>query len=168
MSYSHQGAEVLRGSRLQNCSWGAANVSGQAARHGRNEGIVKAVVTTGEKGKVVVKEVPDPPVQPRTLLIKVKYVAICGSDLEYLEGTFGRGPQAGIALGHEFSGEVVEVGEGVEGWLVGDRVSYSGSFQRPCGVCYFCRRRLHHLCVCVSPECELRLYSMTHRRAMLV
>ncbi len=106
---------------------------------------MKAVVTTGEKRKVVVEEVPNVQVQPGTLLIKIKYAGICGSDLEYLDG-LSRELQAGVSFGHEFSGEVAEVGEGVEGWSVGDRVCYSGDTRQPCGRCYFCRRRLYHLC----------------------
>jgi len=102
---------------------------------------VKAIVTTEEKGKVVLENVPDLGVMPGKLLVQVKKVAICGTDLEYLKGF----PAKSI-LGHEFSGEVLEVGDGLEGWSVGDRVSYSGNFQRPCGRCYYCRRRLHHYC----------------------
>ena len=102
---------------------------------------MKAVVTTGEKMKVVVKEVPDLQIQPGTLRVKVKYAAICGSDLEYLDRK-GQTLKANVIRGHEFSGEVMEVGEGVEGVSVGDRVTYSGTFQRPCGRCYYCRRPL--------------------------
>ena len=102
---------------------------------------MKAIVTTGEKGKVVVEDVPDLQVQPGKLLVRVSCVAICGTDLEYLNHSR---PKA--ILGHEFSGEVAAVGEGIEGWSVGDRVCYSGNFQRPSGRCYYCRRRLHHLC----------------------
>ena len=102
---------------------------------------MRAVVTTEEQGKVVMEDVPDLQVLPGKLLVQVKKVAICGTDLEYLKQF-----QAKAILGHEFSGEVIEVGEGLEGWSVGDRVSYSGVFQRPCGRCYYCKRRLHHLC----------------------
>ena len=49
---------------------------------------MKAVVTTGERRKVVVKDIPKPQVQPGTLLLKTKYCSICGTDLEYLDGDF--------------------------------------------------------------------------------
>jgi len=112
---------------------------------------MKAVVTTGEKRKVVVKEIPKPQIQPGTLLLKTKCCSICGSDLEYLEGSFEwRGEagklHAGAILGHEFCAEIAEIGEGVNGWSVGDRVTLGGG-RRGCGQCYFCRRRLYHLCV---------------------
>jgi len=116
---------------------------------------MKAVVTTGEKRKVVVKDIPKPQVQPGTLLLKTKYCSICGSDLEYLDGDFeyfkGEAGKlhAGAILGHEFCAEVAEVGERVEGWSVGDRVTLGG-LRQGCGQCYFCQRRLYHLCLGVG------------------
>jgi threonine dehydrogenase-like Zn-dependent dehydrogenase len=81
--------------------------------------MMKAAVTTGRKREIVVEEVPTPQVQPGTLLLKTKYCSICGTDLEYLDNTLayrkGGALHAGAILGHEFCGEVVEVGVGVEG-----------------------------------------------------
>ncbi len=115
---------------------------------------MKAAVTTGAKRKVVVKDIPKPQVQPGTLLLKTKYCSICGTDLEYLDNSLsylGAGSElhAGAILGHEFSAEVAEVGEGVKGWSVGDRVAVGGIGQG-CGQCYFCRRWLPHLCLGVT------------------
>jgi len=113
---------------------------------------MRAVVTTGEKRGIVVEDIPKPQVQPGTLLLKIKYCSICGSDLEYLDGCFeyfksGVGKLRAVAiLGHEFCAEVTEVGEGVKEWSIGDRVTMSG-FQQSCGQCYFCQRRLYHLCL---------------------
>ena len=112
---------------------------------------MKAVVTTGEKRGVVVEDIPKPQVQPGTLLLKTKYCSICGSDLEYLDGSFEyRGAagelHAGGILGHEFCAEVVEMGDEVEGWSIGDRVAPGGMRRAPCGQCYFCRRGLYNLC----------------------
>jgi (R,R)-butanediol dehydrogenase/meso-butanediol dehydrogenase/diacetyl reductase len=113
---------------------------------------MKAAVTTGEKREIIVNDIPKPQVQPGTLLLKTKYCSICGSDLEYLSGSLelfhkpGYELHAGAILGHEFSAEVAEVGEGVEGWSVGDRVAVGGGRQG-CGQCYFCRRGLHRLCL---------------------
>lgn len=111
---------------------------------------MKAAVTTGKRKEIVVKDIPKPEVQPGTLLMKTKYCSICGSDLEYLNGDFEwRGKcgelHADAILGHEFCAEVAEVGEGVRGWSVGDRATIGGGMQS-CGHCYFCRRRLYHLC----------------------
>lgn len=108
---------------------------------------MKAAVVTGKR-RFEIKELPTPKVQPGTLLLKVKRCGICGTDLEYVDNPgwdAGEGPKPAEAiLGHEWVGEVVKVGEGVEGWSVGDRaVDIRGS----CGQCYWCRRGLHHLCM---------------------
>jgi len=111
---------------------------------------MKAAVVTGRR-RFEIREIPTPKVQPGTLLLKVKRCAICGTDLEYVDSPIWDEQdgedffQPGEAvLGHEWVGEVVEVGEGVEGWSVGDRsVDLRGS----CGQCYWCRRGLNHLCM---------------------
>ena len=111
---------------------------------------MKAAVTTGAKRKVVYKEVPTPSVQSGQLLLKTKYCSICGTDLEYLDGdleSFEWGKlHSGAILGHEFSAKVVAVGDGIEGWSVGDRVACLWP-PAPCGECYFCKRKLYELCV---------------------
>jgi L-iditol 2-dehydrogenase len=111
---------------------------------------MKAAVITGRR-RFEIRELPAPETQPGTLLIKVKRCAICGTDLEYADHPAWdavnsenqvRPPEA--VLGHEWVGEVVDVGKGVEGWSVGDRcVDMKGS----CNQCYWCRRGLHHLCL---------------------
>ena len=114
---------------------------------------MKACVATGEKRRIECKEVPTPSIEPGMLLLKTTYAPICGSDLEYLDGSLAlvaqgvthpgavMGHQVAAQLGldkstdmparvirpgsipgHEFVAEVVEVGEGVNGWVVGDRV----------------------------------------------
>lgn len=116
---------------------------------------MKAAVTTGEKRKLVIEDIPKPRALPGTLLLKMKCVSICGTDLEYLDGHFdylkGEGGKipVGAILGHEFCAEVVEVGEGVEGWSVGDR-AVPGGVPQGCGKCYFCRNRLPSLCLGVA------------------
>ena len=111
---------------------------------------MKAAVVTGRR-RFEMRELPTPKVQPGTLLLKVKRCAICGTDLEYVDNP--RWDEQGgedfftpgeAVLGHEWVGEVAEVGEGVEGWSIGDRaVDIRGS----CGQCYWCRRGLNHLCL---------------------
>lgn len=65
---------------------------------------MKAAVTTGEKGKIIVKDIPKPQVQPGSLLLKTKCCSICGTDLEYVDGSLeflseGSGkPHAGVVL----------------------------------------------------------------------
>jgi threonine dehydrogenase-like Zn-dependent dehydrogenase len=110
---------------------------------------MKAGVTTGEKREIVVQDVPKPEVQPGSVLIKVKCCSVCGTDLEYLDNSLsyrkGGALRAGAILGHEYCGELTEIGVGVEDWSVGERVTMS----RPmgCGECYFCRRHLPTLCL---------------------
>ena len=117
---------------------------------------MKAAVTTGEERKIIVKDVPKPQVRPGTLLLKTKCNSICGTDLEYVAGSLskilpkGCGKlQAGAILGHEFCAEVVELGEGVEGWSVGDRAT-RGGVRGSCGQCWFCLNRLPWLCLGVA------------------
>jgi (R,R)-butanediol dehydrogenase/meso-butanediol dehydrogenase/diacetyl reductase len=87
---------------------------------------LKACVATGEKWRIECRDIPIPelpksgPGLPGWLLLKTKYASICGSDLEYLGGYFGP-INPGSIPGHEFIAEVVEVGEGVQDWSVGDR-----------------------------------------------
>ncbi len=106
---------------------------------------MKAAVVKGIK-LIACEEVPTPSVQPGTLLLKTLFCSICGSDLAYVANERAGAPViAGGIPGHEFSAEVVAVGEGVKGWSVGDHVT-TGDSRLPCGQCYYCRRQLHLLC----------------------
>jgi L-idonate 5-dehydrogenase len=87
------------------------------------------------------------PPGPGEVRIAISHGGICGSDLHYFHhGGFGtvriREP---MALGHEVSGIVAEVGSGVEGIAVGDKVAVNPS--RPCGVCEYCRRDMRNQCL---------------------
>jgi 2-desacetyl-2-hydroxyethyl bacteriochlorophyllide A dehydrogenase len=94
---------------------------------------MKAAVFNG-KGDFNVREVPYPQVEPDGVIVKVKAAGICGSDLH----AYRRGGPDGWVLGHEFSGDVVEIGANVTGIKKGDRVtSMSG---RGCGQCSFCQK----------------------------
>jgi (R,R)-butanediol dehydrogenase/meso-butanediol dehydrogenase/diacetyl reductase len=101
------------------------------------------------------EEVPDPaPPGPGEVILKVGYCGICGTDLEeYRAGPLFipvdrpnplTGRAAPIILGHEFAGEVVEVGSGVVGLRPGDRVA--PDILLYCGECYWCRRHQVALC----------------------
>jgi len=111
---------------------------------------MKAAVIQKDKRSIEIREVPKPAVPPGTLLLKTIYCSICGSDIEYLDGTLADLTSfeglSGVILGHEWVAEIAAVGEGVSGWSVGDRVAYCWT-KLPCGVCYFCRRFLYHLCI---------------------
>lgn len=84
-----------------------------------------------------VEEVPIPKPGHGQVLLKVAYCGICHSDLSLIDGNFP--PQLPVVTqGHECSGEIVELGEGVVGWEVGDKVIPTSG--RPCLKCRECRR----------------------------
>jgi len=99
---------------------------------------------------VRVERVPDPKIlNPRDAIIKITSTAICGSDLHLLNGYIPT-MQAGDILGHEFMGEVVEVGPANTKLQVGDRVVVP--FTIACGRCFFCEKSLWSLCDNSNPN----------------
>jgi threonine dehydrogenase-like Zn-dependent dehydrogenase len=102
------------------------------------------------KGHVEVQEVPDPQiVNPRDAIVRITSTAICGSDLHLYNG-FVPTMQRGDVLGHEFMGEVVEVGPEVRNLKPGDRVVVP--FPIACGHCNMCERELFSLCENSNPN----------------
>jgi threonine dehydrogenase-like Zn-dependent dehydrogenase len=97
-----------------------------------------------------VERVPDPRIlNPRDAIVKVTATAICGSDLHIYNG-FIPAMAKGDILGHEFMGEVVEVGHGVSNLAVGDRVIVP--FPIACGRCFSCGEGLYSLCENSNPN----------------
>jgi (R,R)-butanediol dehydrogenase / meso-butanediol dehydrogenase / diacetyl reductase len=95
-------------------------------------------------GNLVLEEKPIPHVKdPDDVLLKVKAVGICGSDIKIIEGKHHFKPNT--VLGHEFCGEVVEIGSHVHHVKVGDRVAVDNNIR--CGFCSFCRMGLTSQCV---------------------
>ena len=97
-----------------------------------------------KRGKIEVWDVPEDPVGPEDVKMKVAYCAICGSDPHLIEGIFGWPTPFG--MGHEVSGVITEVGEKAvkKGLKVGDRVA--GNFLRFCGTCYYCQNGQQQFC----------------------
>src|SRR5437016_13360298 len=91
-------------------------------------------------GLAEVKEVPVPRLQPGEVLIKLAAAGICGTDVEKVHGAYGLG---GI-LGHEVSGTIASVGEGVADLRKSDRVI--AHHHVPCYSCHFCQRGDHTMC----------------------
>lgn len=89
---------------------------------------------------VRIEEIPTPGIGPGEILISVQASGVCGSDVM----EWYRLPKAPLVLGHEISGEVVEVGEGVKRFRKGDRVIVTHHV--PCNTCYFCLRGNHSAC----------------------
>ena len=93
-------------------------------------------------GDIRVQDVSKPRLEPDGILVKVKACGICGSDMHpYRVGGLIR---PGTIMGHEFSGDVVEVGANVQDIKEGDRVTAAGYL--PCGECYWCQRKQYYRC----------------------
>src|SRR4051812_8217114 len=102
------------------------------------------------KNKVEVRDVPDPQIlNTRDAIVRVTSTAICGSDL-HLYGGLIPTCEHGDVLGHEFMGEVMEVGRGVGNLKVGDRVVVP--FPIACGNCWSCKKGLTSLCENSNPN----------------
>ncbi|MGB9907478.1 MAG: zinc-dependent alcohol dehydrogenase [Candidatus Saccharicenans sp.] len=93
--------------------------------------------------KIVFREVSKPTVSAREVLIKVKRIGICGSDIK---AYYGKHPyiKCPIVQGHEFSGVVADIGRRVKGLGIGDRVTVRP--QLVCGRCYLCKRGDYNIC----------------------
>ena len=95
-------------------------------------------------GSIRVGEVPDPKPRDRQVVVKVGACGICGTDLHIADGHFPPTPYP-IIPGHEFAGEIVELGADVPGdWRIGDRVAVDPSLF--CGYCTPCRSGHGNLC----------------------
>src|SRR3712207_959098 len=100
--------------------------------------------------KVRVEEKDVPPIEhPNDAIVRVKLAAICGSDLHLYHGMMPD-TRVGFTFGHEFIGEVDEVGPSVHNLKVGDRVMVP--FNVFCGTCFFCARGLYSNCHNVNPN----------------
>ena len=100
--------------------------------------------------KVEVRDVPEPKLlNSRDAIIRVTNTAICGYDLHFYNG-FIPGMKKGDVVGHEFMGEVVELGRDVRNLAVGDRVVVP--FPIACGRCEQCTREMYSLCENSNPN----------------
>ncbi|EEF61104.1 zinc-dependent alcohol dehydrogenase [Pedosphaera parvula] len=105
------------------------------------------------KNDVRVENVPDPQIlNPRDAIVKITSSAICGSDLHLYDG-YVPTMEKGDILGHEFMGEVVELGSAVKNLKVGDRVVVP--FPIACGNCFFCQKKMFSLCENSNPNAAL-------------
>jgi threonine 3-dehydrogenase len=108
---------------------------------------MKALVKAKAERGIWMQDIAVPEVGHNDVLIKVKRTAICGTDIhifkwdEWAKATI----PVPLAVGHEFSGEIVDMGVEVRGFKIGDRVSAEGHIT--CGVCRNCRAGRRHLCM---------------------
>ena len=105
------------------------------------------------KYDVRLQDVPEPQIlNPRDAIIKVTTTAICGSDLHLYDGYIPT-MQKGDILGHEFMGEVVEIGNAITNLSIGDRVVVP--FTIACGRCFFCQKGLFSACDNSNPNASM-------------
>jgi threonine dehydrogenase-like Zn-dependent dehydrogenase len=120
---------------------------------------MKATCWMGKR-KVEVRDVPEPEILNQTdAIVRITSTAICGSDLHLYNG-FVQPMMKGDVLGHEFMGEVVEVGRRVEELKVGDRVVVP--FTIACGNCWQCRHDNWSLCENSNPNAALAEKALGH------
>lgn len=105
---------------------------------------MKAAVLRGPKD-VRVEQFPEPPMHDDCVKVAVAYCGLCGTDFHKFAGKSGSRPVTyPVPLGHEASGVVVEVGEKVSHFKVGDRVTVDPNWS--CGKCHWCHKGKRHLC----------------------
>jgi len=95
------------------------------------------------RGRIRVKEVDDPVLPADSILIKVKACAICGSDIRIIYG-LDRRAKFPMIIGHEMAGVVKQIGEKVDSFVKGDRVTVAPGIS--CGRCRMCKRGVRNLC----------------------
>ncbi|MER6578827.1 zinc-dependent alcohol dehydrogenase [Nonomuraea sp. NPDC001023] len=123
---------------------------------------MKANVWAG-RNHVEIQDVPDPQLlNARDAIVRVTSTAICGSDLHLVDGYIPT-VKKGDVLGHEFMGEVVEVGPGVHNLRVGDRVVVP--FPIACGACFACQDGLYSVCENSNPNAGMAEKLMGHAPA---
>ncbi|MGA2765842.1 MAG: zinc-binding dehydrogenase [Spirochaetia bacterium] len=107
---------------------------------------MKAIVKYKEgKGFVELREVPMPIPGPQEVRIHVEFAGICASDLHILNYDIAITIKPPVVMGHEFSGVIDQLGAGVEGWKVGDRVVCEANYE-VCGTCRYCTSGFYNLC----------------------
>ncbi|MEH1011916.1 zinc-dependent alcohol dehydrogenase [Micromonospora sp. CPCC 206060] len=101
-------------------------------------------------GSLAVRDVPEPRIRAEgDAIVEVRASSVCGSDLHLING-YLPAMREGDILGHEFMGEVVEVGPGVRSLAVGDRVVVGSVLA--CGGCWYCRTEQYSLCDNSNPQ----------------
>jgi succinate semialdehyde reductase (NADPH) len=104
--------------------------------------MMRAAVLLGPNVEMVIEEIPRPEPKAGEVLVRVAACGVCHTDLHVMKGDIGF--PTPCVMGHEMSGTVAAVGDGVDGLAVGDRVA--SAFIMPCGTCRFCVRGRDDLC----------------------
>lgn len=105
---------------------------------------MKAIVKFAKgHGNIEIREIQKPVAKEGEVLVEIKAAGICGTDLHHYE--IGDQVAIPVVLGHEFSGDVIEIGKGVKGWKIGERV-VSETHAHACYECHLCQTGKYHLC----------------------
>ena len=104
---------------------------------------MRALVLEEFGGPLIPRDVPVPSIDSQEVLVRVRNVGVCGTDLKIRTGRMGLNVLP-LIMGHEIAGEVAEVGGAVRGFTPGDRVAVN--FYVTCGVCRYCRQGRDTLC----------------------
>ncbi len=111
------------------------------------EKTMKALVKFAQgPGNMELRDVPVPQAAPGQIKIKIKEAGICGSDLHIYHSDIAIPVRTPVVVGHEFSGVVEEIGEGVTGFALGDPVVSETAYDY-CGKCDFCREGWYNMCI---------------------
>lgn len=94
-------------------------------------------------GKIKFQEISQPIIQPNEVLIQVKRIGVCGSDIHVYHGLHPYTSYP-VVQGHEVSGIIADLGKEVNGFSLGDKVVFMP--QVTCGECYPCRHGMYHIC----------------------
>ncbi len=107
---------------------------------------MKALVKSKAEKGIWMADIPEPTIGPNDVMIRMKKTAICGTDMHiwHWDEWARRTIKVPMAVGHEYCGEIVDMGSEVRGFTVGDRVSGEGHIT--CGFCRNCRAGRRHLC----------------------
>ncbi len=114
-------------------------------RHEMNEKMIGLVKTSSGEGNMELQELPVPEPKAGEVQISIAATGICGSDLHIFHSDIALAMRPPVITGHEFSGVVSKIGEGVENVKVGDRVSAITSF-KTCGICINCKSGKTNIC----------------------
>ena len=107
---------------------------------------MKALVKAERAPGIWLQEIPEPKLGANDVRIQIRKTAICGTDMHIYswDAWAQKTIPVPMAVGHEYSGEIVEIGSEVQGFAIGDRVSGEGHIT--CGYCRNCRAGRRHLC----------------------
>ena len=113
---------------------------------------MKAAIWDGKSASLTIEEIPTPRPLANEVLVRIAACGVCHTDLHVMKGEVAF--PAPAVIGHEVSGIIVQLGEGVSNFVAGDRVV--GAFIMPCGTCVQCGRGRDDLCIVFFGENRLK------------